>query len=388
MTYIFSGSDGIYTGASINTKPLHAELCVQILKSTLKTAGWFVMGSGDGNGLFSTSSLFGISASDVLTTNGTGTLAGTAKAGSISNGRCWFVLQQTSSSGSWSFQNLSVAAGSAQNGSTTWRIKYSSKGFLMSTSNTTTTPSTIQAASGVVDEMIVAGGGTDGSPTGVIFFSIDGGAWANCVADNTAPYGWYYVGIHSGVANRTETALLYEPLFATGSGEVDPYAIFARDENNSGTDAWFRILDNAGGTGPRAFVGPLVPFRRSNSQCCAMRYTTTETNDNPPTIPSGLGTNPFTGNEDVMPIVWAVDGRAMAANPVGSAAGISTTQGAITGYKGVGLLSRWLANSKSLGDTLTGSINFPLPDGTNSRMVIPGTLTHLAMPWSGTLVNV
>jgi len=384
MTFIFSGSDGIYTGTSINIKPIHTENCVIQIKSTLKTAGWLVMGSGDGNGAFATSSIFGTSASDQLTTTGTGTVAGTFKAGSMTNGRSWFVLQQTASSGSWCMQNLGQVVGSGVLGSTSWRIKYSSRGFLMSTSTTSRTPSTIMAVSGIIDEMVLIGAGTDASPTAGTCFSSDAITFANCVADDSAPFGWYYAGIHSS-SNRCETAILYDPLAVTGSGEVDPYAIFCRDEANGGTDAWFRILDNAGTTGPRAFIGPLTPYQRSNSQCCAMRYSTTETNEAPPTIPAGLGTNPFTGFEDIFPIVWAVDTRAFALNPIGTVAG-TVAVGMLNGYKGVSTMSRWLANSKSYGDTITGS-NLNLPAGATSRMILASSLANLAMPWSGTVVS-
>jgi hypothetical protein len=387
MAFIFTASDGIYTGASINVKPAHAENCVLVIKSTLKTAGWLLMGNGDGNTKLSTSTTFGTPAIDVLTTTGTGAVGGTFANNSISNGRAWFVVQQTATSGSWCFQNMSTAAGSGQIGSTSWRIKYSSKGFDMTTATSARVPAPIMNVSGVVDEAVIIGGGTDASPTGVTFFSNDGVIWANCVADNAAPFGWYYAGIHSASA-RNEQAILYEPLVNVGPGDIDPYTFMCRDENSSGTDAWNAVRDNKSATalGPRAFIGPLVPFIRSNSQCCAMIYTTTETNATPPVIPTGCGTNAFTGNEDVFPIVWAVDPTAMVNRVEGITVGISTQSGQFTGYKGIGTMTRFLANSKSLGDVLTGSL-MNIPSGATSRMVVAPTNFHLTLPWSGSVVN-
>ncbi|MGW8177442.1 MAG: hypothetical protein ACWGQW_01380 [bacterium] len=123
--------------ASVNNGPgINGAASIFILKTVLKAAGWTVPRSSDG--------ITYNSSGDQITHNGSG-------AGGMSNDNAWFVIESPNGEHQWCFQVTTNRAD--------WRVKISPlDGFVGGSPNAVTTPS-------ATDEAIIAGGGTDASPS-------------------------------------------------------------------------------------------------------------------------------------------------------------------------------------------------------------------------------
>jgi len=378
MGLIYFANESFFSGSSINMMPGRSEDIVMRLKSLLKTAGWLVMGSSDFFISSSTSTTFGTAAVDVLT-NITSTFVGglnsVAITGSMCNHGSWFVLQCNTSQ-SFCFQVDTAQSNGNKNGgnSTSWRIKYSSLGFNLSTATLTLTP----RVTNVDDEFFIVGGGTDAVPTFSTYW-VNGGTARTHMAADSGSAGTFAFYVSTFKANTTtqftDNVLLYDGITTTGSGDPDPHILYHRTNDGASSDVWFRIIDNTGG-----FSGITVIGSGSSRQFCkasAMRYSTTETNETT-TVPGNLGMNPFTATETQLPVIWAVDN-------------VKThTFGGLGGYKGISQMLTWLGSQRAASEviTVTGS------DGAvDNRMTIgpagnPTYFTYLSVPFSGTVVNI
>lgn len=381
MQKIFYSTDtGFYTGSTIDISSSRSEHSAFMLKSLLKSAGWIVKGSSDGYTIFSFATGSGVSSSDVITNynvNSNIPFVGILPfTGSMANHGAWFVLQNGTSA-SFSFQidkSVSNLYYGGQN-PTSWRIKYSIKGFNMSTSDYLKTPSPIYTG----DELILVGGGTDATPTYASYFTYSGLTKFNAGAISGSNWSFYCAPFHSTSLFFTDS-FLYEGLQNPVPGDVNPYAITCRTaDTNNVQDGWRRMLDDHGNTSGNRTLIALTDFSYNSgtvigANITPLRLTTPETNDNPTVIPSGLGTNVFTGRDDEFPIVWASSATFNAAYGPG-----------LGGYRGIGTLGKWLGAQRTARDLLfstgsNGSVETRLVITTNDSSTYH---LYLTVPWSG-----
>lgn len=201
------------------------------LKTQKKAAGWTVVSSSDGT-TYNASS-------DIITTNLTG-------AGGLHNASAWFVIREPGGRREWCYQHISTAM--------LYRVKYSPFArFIGGSPSATRVPS-------ATDEQVLAGGGTDASPTGGSFFNA---VVQRChVMCNSTPIGgvypFYFFMTASPGTTEQAGAIWCEPM-APGSydaGDLDPCIVGAATSGggiasmvSSGSKAYF-----AYGTGSQAFA--------------------------------------------------------------------------------------------------------------------------------------
>jgi len=281
MAYTFSVNNQISTQ---NT----TAYAMWYLISTLVTAGWTKVMDSDGT----TYSSGGAQ----VTGPGTGT-------NGIDNANAWIRMQAPAvNGGSITNQKREFTF---QRGSFNynWRIKYSaSTGFTTSPSASATPSST--------DEVFMAGGGTDASPT---FYS--------CFNDNTNPWRWHIVAggaaeFYSFAAwgNGTTNATIgvsYNGIFldvmASGSYsslDVDPAVVYVSLTGTGGLTSAHGAFISSNQTNPalaRAWLGPVsaagASLTSNNVGVGSITYSAFNG-------ASTFGTNPWTNKDDLHSIIW------------------------------------------------------------------------------------
>lgn len=327
MIYTYDG-----TNSSCNlTTAAQSNACdiFYYLKGVLKQAGWTVVRSGDGSASPGTSGV-NYGSADYITGYGSG-------ANGINNNGAWYVVQQPGSSRQILVQRSATL-------SSTFAVYYSySAGFSGGSWNARTAPT-------ATDSQTVANCLWSGAAT--YRFSIG--------ADNAAPYGFYMFTFPTGGGNPYAT-LIMEPL-VTGtydSSDSDPYVFIGTQ--TTAASAQVSPLLSAGLISETAGTGPLTWFKVGTAsaawvQMPGMNYQSSVG----AVFPAGAGTNPFSGNDEIIPIMY------------GRRNGIASS-----GFKGVGSLVKWLGPSRSTGDTL--SIG-----GTRNYV----TVGNITLPWNGSTPTV
>ena len=303
---------------AVNLTPANGGEAMWALKELLLTAGWTVVRSTDG------------------TSTANSDLWPTATEANI--GTVWLILQKPGSTNQILMQR--------QGAEPSWLFYFARDGYDLATGNTTTRPSP-DLASGERPLQPINGQ--------TIFFPNGGTYRYHIVADNQAPYSFWSAAYVIGGGNPLGI-LVYDPIVSgtEGTGDTDPYAFIVGHQSN-GYYAFnidrlpsivYYPLANAylvDATVPANFVNvayaPPVVIGASGSSAYA--------------FPGGVGTNPYTANEDMV--------QALIVRHVSYPAPV--------GYKGISTLVRFVGTNRSTGDTIT---------------VAPNTwivMQNVALPW-------
>jgi hypothetical protein len=248
-----------------------------------------------------------------------------------------------------------------------WRVKYTPSGGFVGGS-----PSVTQTPSATV-EAIIAGGGTDASPT---FGDIAGYPQASgnllqrffIVADNAAPYGWllYSTMVYSGITYGMNQWFC-DPLYPGSYSPLDqdPYVISMGHATNVWQINWvvtswrqeaysmqWGCMGSLASANYKSVYAPMI-VNASESDGSTNVY-----------VPGGCGTNPFTGRDDLFRIIWCRRSGA----------------GAPAGYKGMSSMFHYNVCQRAYSDTIT------LNSTRDKMMLPPGTgRTGIWIPWNGSL---
>jgi hypothetical protein len=372
MGLIYFANDGYFSGSSVNMVPSRAEDIMLRLKAVLKAAGWVLMGSSDFSVTSSISTTFGVAAVDVLSNITCSRPAGGSNApaitGSLCNHGSWFVVQAPTSQ-SFCFQmNNDVASGNNKNGSwpNSWRFKYASKGFVMASASLTVTPRAVIQS----DEIVLLGGGTDASPTFGTFWSNDGKHRVHIIAESGSNFGWSVVTYNPG-AGTMDNVFLYDSVTTTNPIDPDPHVIFLA---TGLADSFRDVFDNAAVRTNWCLMPSSSNANRSYGRACAMRYSTTETND-ASTVPNGLMHNGFVSMPEEWPVFWAMDNLKAFQSLSGGG-----------GFKGVSNLLRWTGTPMATGEILTYTSSLGVVE---NRIVLGSSTTTaancLTLPFTGSV---
>lgn len=136
----------------------------------------------------------------------------------------WFAVQNPNGQG-WCVQ--------ADSGGdmTKWRVKFSNAPFFGMVAPTATQ---VPGSLGGV-EVILIGGGTDGSPAFSPLFTTDGTYRWLVACDDASPYGWHAFAFPSGGTDpNSKTLLLFDPLLPNSypAADPNPYVVRAAQQYN------------------------------------------------------------------------------------------------------------------------------------------------------------
>lgn len=290
-----------------------------LLKELLKLCGWDVVSSSDG--------VTYNAAGDQITHAGAG-------ANGMNVSRAWFRIRAPAAMAprrEFCFQRGST-------GETTWWLKYSAEDtFIGGAPDATNMPT-------AGDEANLWGSTT----AGTAFFPVAATYKIDVVAEDAAPYGWWF-DVRVNGTGVCRTALVFDPL-VTGTYpalDQDPALIYSNYQ--AGSDVFAVIQVGAEATGPwgwftkdiagETFVHyPGLTYNTGSGSAQAIPVT---------------GTNPYNGYDDHFPIPYAR--RSAIAQP---------------SWKGFGSVIRWLNTTRANGDTLSTA-------GVRNRIVLGGCV----LPW-------
>lgn len=289
-------------------------------KELLKAAGYGVLSSGDGTTLF---------AGDGITHAGVG-------AGGMNNSRSWVRVQAPAAMAprrEWILLRGSTGDRFA------WIQVSAEDGFVGGAPTGDTPPTALDAAN-------IVGIDTTG---GLVFPAASTFTW-HAGADDAAPFSWYAIVMINGTA-VADGSMIFEPM-APGSfpvGDDDPAVYYAGPGAWSNVSVWGAVGGGPSGwyqkdLGGEAFVR-MIGFTYSTGGAGQI-------------VPSGTGTNPYDGDDNLFPV------------PYGRSA-IMATQ---IGWKGFGASLRWLGTIRANMSTLSV---LALRD-----KVVVGPL---ALPWNGSV---
>jgi hypothetical protein len=296
---------------TVNQLPATGADAIFRLKAALKAAGWTVLRSSDGT-TYNASR-------DQISQAGSG-------AGGMANNLAWFVIRQPAGTVApfAGLRQLCIQRGNTFN--TQWRVKYSfSAGFSGGSPGATQTP-------GATDEQIVAGTGTDASPSFAAFFAADGGYNLQIAVGNVEPFGFWAVAYPTGGGNPNG-ALMMDPMQpGFPSQDDDPYVLFfcssvpftggnGMNYLNYGTPPKGFLKHGMSG---EAFVGIAGAYLAQTSSGTLV-------------FPDGAGSNPHNGKDDLMPAVYAR----------------SNGQTVPIGFKGLSTFVHFRSVARATGDTMS-----------------------------------
>jgi hypothetical protein len=308
------------------------------LKSFLTgTTGWTVNASGTGvnSASYSASGDLILSATQLNSTN------------------AWFKLKMSGSNREFTFQRTTTHD--------TWRIKYAPLGFITSGSTTGSFNSTPHGTS----EFIICGAGSDASPAGSSLPQVSTDAMrAHIIAQNTSPFGWSMVCHRSGNASIQEFMIFLDPLLSGTYSNLDPDPYVAgvgRSTQSGFIGSTLGMSSETSNTTTQCGVvsGSNTPFAIYTG---AVIVTDAGTNQQF-AIPAGLGTNPFSGMDDLFLVPWIRRG-----NGIGNAPG---------GFKGFSNTFTMPGSNRASASTFTisSSMDYYL-------------YNQIAVPWDGTVPNI
>ncbi len=182
---------------------------------------------------------------------------------------------------------------------------------------------------------------------GVSLFATDATYRWHIAVETTSPYSVWASAVPNGGGTPT-TAILFEPMLSGtfSTLDTDPYVYYVANTNawlsRAGTDAGSTnalhqaVSSSALNQSPKCWLAKGTGSE-SWTGVGALGYVTIANNLRAEASPTGLGTNPLTGNDDILPVVWAK----------------ASSIGGTTGYKGVGQNMRYNANTRASSDTLS-----------------------------------
>jgi hypothetical protein len=235
-----------------------------------------------------------------------------------------------------------------------WKIKYSKAGQYDRGLATNQNAPSVPASTIPSDDVTVAGGGTDASPTFSTIFlnTLDGVARHNVVANDglsgeTAPFGFWAVSFPAGGGNPAH-GFLFDPMIngTTAPQDADPFVFFV--DTNAGSEATFvanqanSYGDVAGGVCTAWFRYGMQNAGQEFNSVGALSYAYRNSIAYSQIVPGAaatypLGVNSHNSNDDLFPVAYAR----------------SAVLGGLAGYKGVSSLVSWVTTERTTGDTFT-----------------------------------
>lgn len=308
MTFLFDVNNVAMTGPAAMFK----------MKTLMVSAGWVVKSSGDGLAAFS-------STGDVITT-------GAAGAGGWANTSAWVRIQMPSANG---VTRELILQRNATN--LIWTIRYSySAGFTGGSPSATVLPTATDSASIFANTTL---------------FAADNSYRFNAAVDNAAPYGFWMGAFPIGGGNPSGGAFVMTPLTFTAAEDIDPYVFYVSGGGSAylATDMFALKSWIIKGDINETFqsIGAVRYFQNDGTGVFS--------------IPSGIGTNPHTANDDVFPIPM----------------GWNTQNLWPSGWKGFSTILKWNGPAKTTGDTLSIST-------TRDRIIY----RECNLPWDGSVPTV
>lgn len=286
------------------------------------------------------------SSSDATTYNSTGDqiTSGASGASGWANNNAWVRIQSPDG-----YREFTIQRGTTN---VLWRVKFSRAAkFTGGSPDATHTPS-------ATDEAIIIGGGTDASPTFATTFGTDGGYRWNVGADSAFPYTFWSGSFLTGGGNPV-AVLCQEYFLAAEPTDGNLYMVVSGANANPFTNANLSLQTRTTGSTIRSLTTLAATSPTTNIDVAAAAYWFG--NGTQLLYPDTGGvSNPITGKDEVLPILWARS--AAVANP---------------GYKGVGTMIKWTSLSRSTGDTLTVS--------TTRDRIVYGSCS---LPWDGSVPTV
>jgi hypothetical protein len=245
-----------YAGG-VNQKTLTNGAALYQIIVTLVACGWTVLGSGDGTG------------GHYSATDGTAVTSGKSGPNGFLNTGSWMRIQSPVTGVNGQKREFVFQQGAASS-TVTIRIKYSpnvtgSTGFTGGSPSATRVPS-------ATDEAVVAGSGTDASPTYAGWGAISDYEFAfHVIADNTGDDGYAFVLFQSvnatgALSNSMVFAMDIMKQGTSQANDLDNAVIYFSGTGNMQADLW-------GGTACFAFVGGISSTDWVGVRLCQFQQT-------------------------------------------------------------------------------------------------------------------
>lgn len=281
--------------SSVNNRYANGSEAIFELKAVLKSAGWVVQRSSDGT-----------------TYNSSGDQISHADsgAGGMANSSAWFVIRDPGDSHEWCFQRGTS--------NTFWRVKVSPLDRFTGGSPDNNT------VSSATDEQLVHGSGTDASPTHSTLFQSDGDFFYHAIAQSTVVgttvpvYGFW--SFSTSIATGVDyTMICQDPLdpdslvdlqgtrTAPTKGDPDPVVYICGCSSNIA-----QVYTSSGSFGSIVTSGfAYIRYNYDDEEWTddmmisyASGYYSTVRHFTAPTDDDGLGSNPYNGKDDLIPVVY------------------------------------------------------------------------------------
>jgi len=337
MAWVFT--DGV--DDTINVRVSSVAEAVFRFKQMLKAMGGIVAASGDGLSAYSLGAHPYTSHSDVITGFGTG-------ANGI-NALCWFVVKLPNG-------NMLGFQRSTAGTPTNWNLRWIPRNLDISPQTLSGGSSTVTATASVVSQYLC---GTTASTyfswlSGEPTTNSDGPTRLNMAYDDSTGAIWMMTWIPGSTWGGSGSAFLLDPVLAAAPEDADPWVIYAGGYNST----WkcfsdYLITDSA--YGPQGYLGRGM----SNEKWGAIQALYYRNRAGSMYVPSGLGSNPHTGEDDGLPVIYA--------RPAQSSAALNILT---PGYKGVSSVVRFQSYQMGNGQLLAnktriafGYLTFPWKSG-------------------------
>jgi hypothetical protein len=354
MIYTYDG-----TNASTNLNPNNGGEVMWYLKQTLVQAGWTVIGSGDGTAGATAGTNYS-KTGDIFTT------LSSVKSGSggLLNNGAWFLLRQPASVRNSQRQLLFKNGYTGAYTTYMWPIKYSYGGLY--TTASVNAGSVLPTAS---DETVINLGYAQFPTT---FVGSNSNTYRlNVSADNSAPYGFWAGWFPYGTTGTTCSGMMvFDPLLdgTYDSNDADPYIFYFPNAQASTPPTASGNGSNVVGSISYESPGGVLSLYKDKTAALTVAIVNTPglilvSGGTPSlTVPASLSANPFSGKDEVVPILYAR--RSALSSP---------------GFKGMGTLMKWTGTQRNTGDTLSIASS-----GAKDRIV----MGQVSFPWNGTSVLV
>ena len=280
--------------------------------------------------------------------------SGASGANGLGNASAWFVLEHSVSKRQWCVQRTTT--------NLLWRVKYSANvggltGFTGGTISATRVPS-------ATDEVVLAGSGTDASPTGATCFGADGAYKFHAMVDDAnGSWLWMTTALTTGTIGYRAfcdvmVADTSEPL------DVDPsthnWGGTNFDGLFSGSTTWAAASAMSGGWMAKGIAAPPSPVAGGAFVGINLHSLNS---GGAPTFPSDTQVNPYNGFDASVRGIW-LRGYVVS-TPVG--------------WKGLSTLFYMTGKYRSLLSTLNDNL------GTKNRLIVQASSNYShSIPWDGT----
>ena len=268
---------------------------------------------------------------------------GIANATTMADGNVWFVAEMPDHSCQYAFQRNSS--------NTSWKLSYSTMdtGGFDDDGTPTATATVMPTAS---DGHAIS--------TGFTLFPADGSCRTHLCADNASPYGWYMLN-STLTANIEAGCIICDPLLAGSYGaDTDPrvtsWSSYGFNYEMVYGDGQAKTHYKKGVAG-ETYIRCNVGFYMSSESVRMFPFYNTQ----------GAGTDPLTGYEVLVPVVY---GRSS-----GDAAGSPNAYG----WKGFSSMIRWIGSNRSNNDTVS------VASSTSKEWLVRSYSTYgpYLVPWDG-----